>query len=133
MFDVIRIYSLLERIEEAIVLINDNTSYIKSSEDFLRSSDGMFALSGVCMQLVFIGESVKVINAKAGSDYLSRYNNIPWISVMGLRDVIAHEYHHIDAEEIVQVIKKDLPVLLATVRKMKNDLSVSKLGSCSIN
>lgn len=30
----------------------------------------MFALSGVCMQLVFIGESVKVISAKAEANYL---------------------------------------------------------------
>lgn len=37
----------------------------------------MFALSGVCMQLIFIGESVKVIDARTESDYLSRYKNIP--------------------------------------------------------
>lgn len=54
---------------------------------------------------------------------LSRYNHIPWTAIMGLRDIIAHEYHHIDAEEIFQVIKKDLPVLLATVRKMKEDMT----------
>ncbi len=124
MFDPIRIHSLLERIEEAITLIDENTSYIKSADDFLKSSDGMFALSGVCMQLVFIGESVKVIDARTGVDYLSRYKNIPWISIMGLRDIIAHEYHHIDAEEIFKVIKKDLPILHATIKQMKKDLQI---------
>lgn len=61
MFEPVRIHSLLERIEDAITLIDENASYIKSADDFLKSSDGMFTLSGVCMQLVFIGESVKVI------------------------------------------------------------------------
>lgn len=122
MFEPIRIHSLLERIEDAITLIDENTSYIKSADDFLKSSDGMFTLSGVCMQLVFIGESVKVIDAKTESGYLARYKNIPWTSIMGLRDIIAHEYHHIDAEEIFKVIKKDLPILLITIRQMKEEL-----------
>jgi len=41
---------------------------------------------------------------------------------MGLRDIIAHEYHHIDAEEIFKVIKKDLPILSTTVEQIKKDL-----------
>lgn len=35
MFDAVRIYSLLERIEGAIVLIDENTSCIKSADDFV--------------------------------------------------------------------------------------------------
>lgn len=122
MFKSERILSLLNRIEDAITLIDEKSSYIKSADDFLYSSDGMFVLSGICMQLIFIGESAKVIDAKTNHEYLSHYPNIPWTGIMGLRDIIAHEYHHIDAEEIFNVIKKDLPVLLGTVRRMKNDI-----------
>lgn len=121
MFKSERILSLLDRIEDAINLIEEKSSYIKSADDFLCSSDGMFVLSGVCMQLIFIGESVKVIDARTNHEYLFHYPDIPWTGIMGLRDIIAHEYHHIDAEEIFNVIKKDLPVLLETVRQMKND------------
>ena len=43
---------------------------------------------------------------------------------MGLRDIIAHEYHHVDAEEIFAVLKNDLPHLLEIVHVMqKNVLS----------
>jgi len=42
---------------------------------------------------------------------------------MGLRDIIAHEYHHIDSEEIFKVIKDDLPSLLVIVRQMREDLN----------
>ena len=118
-----RILSLLDRIEDAIILIDENTSYIKSPDNFLCSSDGMFALSGVCMQLIFIGESVKLIDAKTGHNYLPHYTNIPWTDIMGLRDIIAHEYHHIDVEEIFKVIKYDLPTLLETVKQMKKDFA----------
>lgn len=121
MFKTERIQTLLSRIEEAINLIEENSSHIKSAQDFLYSSDGMFTLSGICMQLIFIGESVKVLDAKIEHDYLLKYPNIPWNDIMGLRDIIAHEYHHIDAEEIFKVIKIDLPILHNTILKMKSD------------
>lgn len=121
MFDKLRIKSLLQRIEDAISLILDNTLSISSPNDFLTSSEGMFALSGACMQLIFIGESVKVIDNKTNHSYLNKYPNVPWSEIMGLRDIIAHEYHHIDSEEIFKVIKDDLPSLLVIVRQMRED------------
>lgn len=124
MFDKLRTKSLLQRIEDAISLILDNTLSISSPNDFLTSSEGMFALSGACMQLIFIGESVKVIDNKTNHSYLNKYPDVPWNEIMGLRDIIiAHEYHHIDSEEIFKVIKEDLPFLLVIVRQMKEDLN----------
>lgn len=116
-----RIYQLLERIEESILLIQSQMGRITCPEDFVYSQDGMFTLSGVCMQLIFIGESVKVIDAK-DCTYLSQYPDIPWTAIMGLRDIIAHEYHRVDEEEIYAVIVNDLPALLEQVRSMKLDL-----------
>ena len=120
MYKTERIQTLLSRIEEAINLIEKNSSHIKSAQDFLYSSDGMFTLSGICMQLIFIGESAKVLDTKTEHGYLLKYPNIPWNDIMGLRDIIAHEYHHIDAEEIFKVIKIDLPILHNTILKMKS-------------
>ena len=116
-----RIYQLLERIEESILLIQSQMGRITCPEDFVYSQDGMFTLSGVCMQLIFIGESVKVIDAK-DCTYLPQYSDIPWTAIMGLRDIIAHEYHRVDEEEIYAVIVNDLPALLEQVRSMKLDL-----------
>ena len=116
-----RIYQLLERIEDSILLIQSQMGRITRPEDFVYSQDGMFTLSGVCMQLIFIGESVKVIDAKDNT-YLSKYPDIPWTAIMGLRDIIAHEYHRVDEEEIYAVVVNDLPALLEQVRLMKLDL-----------
>lgn len=122
MFDRDRVQAALDRIEDAVLLVFGKTESIKSPDDFLMSSDGMFVLSGVCMQLIFIGENVKVIDNKTDHSYLMSYPEIPWTEIMGLRDIIAHEYHRIDAEEIYLVIRNDLPTLLSVVRKMKDDL-----------
>ena len=37
---------------------------------------------------------------------------------MGVRDIIAHHYFDIDAEEIFNIIKYDLEPLLLAIRKM---------------
>ena len=116
-----RIFQLLQRIEESVLLIQSQMGRISCPEDFAHSQDGVFTLSGICMQLIFIGESVKVIDSK-DKNYLAKYPNTPWTSIMGLRDIIAHEYHRIDEEESYAVVNKDLPSLLNQVRAMKLDL-----------
>ena len=113
---------LLTRIEESIVLILSQTRFIKKADDFLLTPEGMFALSGVCMQLIYIGESIKSLDSKTKREYLVNYPTIPWSDVMGLRDIIAHEYHRIDEDEIYHVITHDLKPLLDEVRRMKMDL-----------
>ena len=52
MFDKVRIGSLLDRIENSILLIQSKSGEINCPDDFLLSQDGMFILSGICMQLV---------------------------------------------------------------------------------
>lgn len=116
------IYSLLTRIEDSILLIQSQTKHIKNADDFMLTPEGTFTLSGVCMQLIYIGESIKSIDAKTESQYLVNYPEIPWTDIMGLRNIIAHEYHRIDEDEIFQVINSDLQPLLEQVQKMKSEL-----------
>lgn len=78
------------------------------------------------MQLIFIGESVKTIDNKTEHQYLINYPIVPWAAIMGLRDIIAHEYHRIDEEEIFAVMKKDLLGLLQVIRQMKTDIIPAK-------
>ena len=116
------IFSLLTRIEDSILLIQSQSTHIKKADDFVLSPEGTFTLSGVCMLLIYIGESIKSIDAKTESKYLVNYPEIPWTDIMGLRNIIAHEYYRIDEEEIFHVITRDLQPLLEMVQKMKTEL-----------
>lgn len=122
MWDKVRVQALLNRIVSSIQLILSKSELIRKPEDFVTNQDGMFLLSGICMQLIFIGESIKVIDKKTSGQYLNNYPDIPWVEIMGLRDIIAHEYHRIDEEEIYEIIKEELPNLLDVILKMKSDL-----------
>ncbi len=122
MFDKVRIKALLDQIEEAILLIQSKAGLVNKPDDFLLDQEGMFLLSGICMQLIFIGESIKTIDSKTSHEYLKQYPDVPWTQIMGLRDIIAHEYHRIDEEEIFNVIKNDLSPLLGVIRRMKSEI-----------
>jgi len=123
MFSQERKKNILQEVERAIGLIQSQTSCIKKPDDFLLNEAGMFCLSGVCMQLIFIGENIKTLDNKTEHLYLTNYPEIPWRDIMGLRDIIVHEYHRVDEEEIFNVIKNDLPELLNSIRKMLSDIS----------
>lgn len=122
MFDKVRIKALLDQIEEAILLIQSKADLVNKPDDFLLDQEGVFLLSGICMQLIFIGESIKTIDGKTSHEYLKQYPDVPWTQIMGLRDIIAHEYHRIDEEEIFNVIKNDLSPLLTVIRRMKSEI-----------
>lgn len=129
MFDKVRIETLLNRIENAILLIQCKAGQLETPNDFLLDQEGSFLLSGVCMQLIFIGESIKTIDNKTSHAYLTNYPDICWTQIMGLRDIIVHEYHRIDEEEIFNIIKTDLSPLLLTIRQMKKNCRIIDLFS----
>ena len=113
MFDKVRIETLLNRVENAILLIQSKAGQLETPNDFLLDKEGTFLLSGI---------SIKTIDNKTSHAYLTNYPNICWTQIMGLRDIIVHEYHRIDEEEIFNIIKVDLSPLLLTIRQMKKEL-----------
>lgn len=82
----------------------------------------MFILDGVCMKLIFIGESIKNIDKMSKGELLVNYPSVPWKEVMKLRDIIAHHYFKIDAEVIFTTIREDLALLVEILIQIKMDL-----------
>lgn len=101
-----RIKDLLDSMIDAINVIRQRTEDIEQADDFLLSPDKMFVLEGVCMKLIFIGESIKSIDKLSDGALFLNYPLIPWKSIMKMRDVIAHHYFKIDADVIFETVKK---------------------------
>lgn len=118
----LRLLDLLIQIEDSCHIIQERTSGIKTYHDFLLSPDGMFIMDGVCMKLIFIGESVKNIDKITNHTLFADYPEVPWKDLMGLRDIIVHQYHRIDAEAIFDTLQNDIPNLLVTISKIKATL-----------
>ena len=116
-----QILELLDMVIDSIHVITERTAHIESGDDFLLSPDNMFTLDGVCMKLIFIGESVKNIDKISKGELLSKYPSIPWKQIMRQRDLIAHHYFRIDADSIHTTIQEDLPFLLNVLTQIKSN------------
>ncbi len=77
-------------------------------------------LQDACIrQLQVIGEACNTISKK-----LQRaHNEIEWPQIIGLRNVVVHEYFAVDAEVIWNIIKSDLPPFLKRLTVIIEDLA----------
>jgi uncharacterized protein with HEPN domain len=112
----------LLQIEESLVRIQRRSSNIKSPDDFTASDDNLDKLDAIAMMLIAIGESFKKIDLETDGQYLKKYPEIDWHGVIGLRNVLAHDYFDIDAEEIFKICRRDIPQLLDAVRRMLSEI-----------
>jgi uncharacterized protein with HEPN domain len=65
-------------------------------------------------QFVVLGEAVKHLSPETRESE----SDVPWQNVAGLRDMIAHEYFHIELERILDIVKRDLPTLKTAVERL---------------
>ncbi|WP_295430963.1 HepT-like ribonuclease domain-containing protein [uncultured Thiodictyon sp.] len=57
-----------------------------------------------------------------GGKLFASYPQIDWKGVMGFRDVIAHRYFDIDAEQVWWICVHEVAPLSAAIRAMIDDL-----------
>ena len=67
------------------------------------------------MRLQTIGEYVKKIDDKTNKQLLPKYPQVPWVKVIGQRNIISHEYSAVDEEKIFITIIIDLTALKISV------------------
>lgn len=118
----------LENVLDALEKILRRFSSVRSVDDFVLSDAGMERLDGICMLLSAIGEAFKQIDRSTGGELLVKYPEIDWAGVKGVRDVIAHEYFDIDAEQIYSICRIDIIPLRDAVKKMIDESSAPKIS-----
>jgi uncharacterized protein with HEPN domain len=92
-------------------------------ENFTPEGKSAFMASELIQRAVLrtlqtLGESVKRI-----SDNLKNaYPEVTWKGIVGLRNVLVHDYLEIDLDEVWDIMALDIPVLKDQVRQMLADL-----------
>jgi uncharacterized protein with HEPN domain len=118
MFDKEMVLAILTQIDEALEKIANRTIKIKSADDFTDSPEGMEKLDGICMLFMAIGESLKNVDKITSGLLLSRFPEIDWKGAIGFRDIIAHHYFDIDAEQVFWICSNHVDALSATIKQM---------------
>jgi len=91
----------LQSLLDAIEKIDTYSHTFLDADDFYHDSKSFDA---TMMQFVVIGEIV----ARLDDDYKQTHNTIPWQKVKDFRNIIAHDYFGIDADEIWSIIQNHL-------------------------
>ena len=103
---------MLENIEKVNYFI-ENLTY----EDFKADERTNFAVIR-CLEIV--GEASKSIP----KEIKSKYNDIPWKDIAGLRDKIVHGYSEINLFRVWLVVKEDFPILKEEIENIMKDLGI---------
>lgn len=69
-------------------------------------------------RLAIIGEAMSQLKK-----YLSKkYPKIAWKKIVGLRNVVIHEYFAVKIERIWKLVKKDIPKFEVQIKEIRKDL-----------
>ena len=125
MYDPRLLVEKLKNLLEALERIPRRFADITTPDDFYASDAGIDRMDAICMILIAAGEEFKNIDRKTGGNLLNRYPGVKWRGVMGVRDVLAHTYFQVNAEQLFDICKNDIPTLIETVKTMIADIGHS--------
>ena len=114
---------ILEDIHSAIERLEERTIRVHTVDDFLGSSEGLVLLDATCMLLIAIGESLKNLDKTTDGLLLPTYPSVPWKNIKGMRDIIAHHYFDIDADQILWIVKNEILPLKIAIEFFIKELS----------
>lgn len=108
----IRIF--LEDVKGSIDRIEEYTQNM-NKEHFMRD---IRTQDAVIRRLEVIGEAVKNIP----EDFKSKYPDILWKQIAGMRDVLIHGYFGVNLERVWAVVRSDLPKLKPKILRIFEEL-----------
>ena len=104
-----------EKDEANLLAILDSCSKIQTFTVELWDADEFFSdqktFDAVLMNFVVIGEAV----SRLTEGLRVENSQTPWNQIKGFRNIVAHDYFGVDAEEVWQIVKDDLPDLADAV------------------
>jgi len=106
------LYSFVEAIDK----IETYSKAFDNAEDFYHDAKSFDASM---MQFVVIGEVI----SRLDDEFKTTHNNIPWQQIKDFRNIIAHDYFGIDADEIWSIIQFHLLPLKENIQELIDGLN----------
>jgi len=118
MYDRELIVELLSKMIEATEKVLYRSRNISSVDDFLENDESLMLLDSLCMQFIALGEAVKKIDKLTDKKLLTKYPNIPWKDIAGIRDILSHHYFDLNADVIYDVTTEYIPNLRDVLKEI---------------
>ena len=101
----------LENILESVEKIELYSTQFKNADNLFEDTKSFDA---IMMNFIVVGEMV----AKLSEDFKSNNIGIEWWKIKGFRNIVAHVYFGVDAEEVWQIIQNKIPELKSYIQKL---------------
>lgn len=113
---------MLRFVERQTVFTIETTAKVEIYHDFLASQEAMVLFNSTCMCLQTIGETIRRVDERTNGRLFACYPETPWKKVIGMRNIISHEYLSIDPQVIFATVKTRLNPFLSDLRRVLSDI-----------
>lgn len=103
-------------VQDSINKILDYVKGISSAKEYFRSQ---IVFDATLMNFISIGEMA----GRISPELKAKYAEVDWQKMKDFRNLVAHDYLGVDAEEVWQIIKNDLPPLENSIKKILSNMT----------
>ena len=110
--DIIRLHHMLDHAKKASQIAD------------CRDQDELIEDQIKCLALIRLLEIIGEAASHVSDDFQSKYPDIPWSRIVGLRNRLIHGYDAVDMDILWNVLKEDVPKLieaLEAIDKLKQE------------
>lgn len=115
------ILDLLLFIEQQIDFTIESTVAVVHYDDFMKSMQGKILFNSTCMCLQSIGEAIRQVDDRTERQLFAKYPGVEWRQIIGMRNILSHEYLSVDPELVLDVVKTELPLLKNVIGQVIED------------
>ena len=100
-----------------LAILDSANKVLRFTQDTL-DADAFYSdtktFDAVLMNFVVIGESV----AKLSQKTKEANEHVSWVKIKGFRNIVAHNYFGVDAEDVWQTIQHHIPALVEDIKNI---------------
>jgi uncharacterized protein with HEPN domain len=101
-----------ERLLDIQEAIENIKKYASRGKNAFRNEE--LVQTWILHNLLTLGEAA----ARISDEFQERHSEIPWFKIVGMRNILVHNYFRIDLEAVWSVVENDLPVLEKQIKKL---------------
>ncbi|MDJ1169452.1 DUF86 domain-containing protein [Roseofilum sp. BLCC_M154] len=108
---------LADRVEDILIEVIEIEKFVEGMT-FTQFCADRRTLKAVLYGLAVIGEATANILPQVQT----RYPQVPWVDIRGMRNVVIHEYFNLDLQIIWETIQTDFPQFKLTLEGILRDV-----------
>ena len=101
------------RLKHILEAIQDIESYIIGHDFDVFMSNSMMRFASI-KQMEIIGEAANHITDETKNEF----SDVEWAQIIGLRNILVHEYFGVDTRLVWEIIKNDIPGLKVKIQNI---------------